>query len=85
MAARLNKTETAIFAALQRKGLYGTSRASGQGPKGRRIHNENARDYDACLSLVKKGLATVASQYSYTESRHGRSLYVSTLTIAKLS
>ncbi len=57
MTVKLTKTEQRILDYMHRRyGHYGAVRSTGNGPEGGR-RSGGIREFDACMSLVRKGLA----------------------------
>jgi len=80
---KLNKTETVLLERMQNS-RYGTtthvSRAYGQTRHGGKV-NEGNREYNAALSLIKKGLVKEINRHKSTQADRGYTVWVSDIVI----
>lgn len=76
----LTKTEQRLLARMQQWGRIGVEMAYGRGPQGGLVR-DGVREYHAARSLVRKGLATVHSEWRSTIPRSGYSVQVTGLRI----
>jgi hypothetical protein len=77
---KLSKTEAKIVARLAVVDRYSASKGVGRGPKGGHIDSGH-REFDACVALIRKGLARELARTSYRVTARGHTEYVSDITI----
>lgn len=81
---KLNKTEQKILDHLNSGRAFGACLFGGQGGDGGRVRG-GVREYDACSSLVRKGLAEIINRWSHIHYKNGYGIHTYEVSIRKVT